>query len=99
MGAALTIGLLVLLTRLGLLTVVLLLGLARLALRVLLPGLLALCVIGLLLRALIVAVLAEWSFACHLDVGRAIDVALGERCVSVARSSVGNATCEIAVND
>jgi len=52
MGAALTIGLLVLLTRLGLLTVlVLLLGLARLALRVLLPGLLALGVIGLLLRA------------------------------------------------
>ncbi|PVM72332.1 hypothetical protein DDF62_15910 [Caulobacter radicis] len=59
-GAAFTIGLLVLLARLSLLRVlVLLLGLARLALLVLLPGLLALGVVGLLLQALVVAVLAH----------------------------------------
>jgi hypothetical protein len=97
--AALTIGLLVLLTRLGLLGVlVLLLGLARLALLVLLPGLLALGVIGLLLQALIVAVVAHgrllpiWMLA-------AVYVARGKRWMSAACSSVGNATPNLKLND
>jgi hypothetical protein len=99
-GATLTIGLLVLLTRLGLLGVlVLLLGLARLALLVLLSGLLALGVIGLLLQALIVAVVAHGRLLPILMLAAPMDVARGKRWMSAACSSVGNATSEIVLSD
>lgn len=78
-GTAITIGLLVLLTRLGLLAVVaLLLGLARLALLVLLPGLLALGVVGLLLQALVVAVLVHGRLLPILLLAPPAGVATGQ---------------------